>query len=1055
MAPDLLFLKDTDGDDKADVRQRILHGLDSADTHHTANSFVLDPGGALYFQEGTFHHTQVESLYRRPVRLANAGVFRYEPLTHRFDVYISYPFANPHGHVFDRWGQDIVHDGTGAVPYHAALFSGYVEFPAKHPQPPTVYTQRTRPCPATEVLSSRHFPPENQGNLLVGNVIGVQGILQYKIADDGSSFAGTEVEPILQSSDPNFRPVDMEIGPDGALYFTDWQNPIIGHMQHNLRDPSRDRTHGRVYRVTCPGRPLLEPANIAGASLEQLLDLLKEPENRVRYRAKVELSGRDRREVMAALESWLQHLDPAHPDYEHHRLEALWLYQYHNVVNRPLLEQVLESPDFRARAAATRVLCYQRDRLPDSLARLKKLAADSHPRVRLEAVRAASFYSVPEAVEVAMISSDQPSDRYLDFVRGETIKSLEPVWKRALAEGQPIAGASDASMRMLISRIKTEELLKMNRSRAVYVELLARSRVRDEYRQEALSGLAKLDGKSELRVLLDVIVELDEAGEKEPVVYDLVRLLTGRSPDELSSVRDELKQMSQSAKRALVRQVSYVAMIMADGDVERVWEMANRSAASLQDLLAAIPLIPDPGAREALYPHVEPLLHSRNGDTERPLRRAAMNAMTSVRGRDPQTFKTLAHFIRYGLDQPAAIHAIQRIPRQDWPPEDALPLLQSIVAYVQNIPAAQRTDAAALDALQLADTLASLLPLEEARKMRGELDELGVRVMRVGTLPHQMLYDKEHLAAQAGKPVEIHFENSDIMPHNLILARPGALEEIGLLAETTAQQPGAAERHYVPVSDKILLSSQLLQPGESQKLSFTAPAEPGVYPYVCTYPGHWRRMYGALYVVDDLDEYLANPEAYLARHPLAILDDLLKSTRPRTAWQFADLVPVVDPLDHGRSFHNGKQLFRLANCVACHRVNGEGFEFGPDLTKLDPKLQPADILRDILEPSARLNEKYFTYVLELESGKVVTGVVVAETPEAVKVVENPLAKAEPIELKRAEIVEQAKSPVSLMPSGLVDKLTREEILDLLAYVAARGDERHELFQGGHHHGNDE
>ena len=60
-APDLLFLKDTNGDDKADVRERVLSGLDSADTHHTANSFVLDPGGALYFQEGTFHHTQVET----------------------------------------------------------------------------------------------------------------------------------------------------------------------------------------------------------------------------------------------------------------------------------------------------------------------------------------------------------------------------------------------------------------------------------------------------------------------------------------------------------------------------------------------------------------------------------------------------------------------------------------------------------------------------------------------------------------------------------------------------------------------------------------------------------------------------------------------------------------------------------------------------------------------------------------------------------------------------------------------------------------------------------
>ena len=253
-APDLMFLKDTDGDDKADVRTRVLSGLDSADTHHTSNSFQLDPGGALYFQEGTFHHSQVETPYGAPVRLANAGVFRYEPKSQKFDVYVSYGFANPHGHAFDFWGQDIVVDGTGSNPYHGALFSGHVDFPNKHGNPPQVYKQRTRPCPGLEFLSSANFPEDYQGNLLVGNVIGFQGILRYKVEPKQSSLGATELEPIVSSTDPNFRPSDLEMGPDGAIYFLDWQNPIIGHMQHNLRDPSRDRAHGRIYRVAYEGR---------------------------------------------------------------------------------------------------------------------------------------------------------------------------------------------------------------------------------------------------------------------------------------------------------------------------------------------------------------------------------------------------------------------------------------------------------------------------------------------------------------------------------------------------------------------------------------------------------------------------------------------------------------------------------------------------------------------------------------------------------------------------------------------------------------------------------
>src|SRR5262249_33555856 len=154
--------------------------------------------------------------------------------------------------------------------------------------------------------------------------------------------------------------------------------------------------------------------------------------------------------------------------------------------------------------------------------------------------------------------------------------------------------------------------------------------------------------------------------------------------------------------------------------------------------------------------------------------------------------------------------------------------------------------------------------------------------------------------------------------------QPGALEEVGTLAESSATQPGALERHYIPASNKILLASRLLQPRDVQKLAFTAPAQPGVYPYVCTYPGHWRRMYGALYVVEDLDEYLADAEAYLAAHPLPIRDELLKFNRPRKEWKLEELAALVEPMDSGRSFANGKQIFTVGSCVACHKLNGVG-----------------------------------------------------------------------------------------------------------------------------------
>lgn len=130
-------------------------------------------------------------------------------------------------------------------------------------------------------------------------------------------------------------------------------------------------------------------------------------------------------------------------------------------------------------------------------------------------------------------------------------------------------------------------------------------------------------------------------------------------------------------------------------------------------------------------------------------------------------------------------------------------------------------------------------------------------------------------------------------------------------------------------------------------------------------------------------------------------------------------------------------------------MNGVGNEFGPDLTKLDPKQAPADLLRNILEPSSKINDKYHAYLFEMENGQVFTGLIVEETPDVVKIVENPLASTEPKVLKKSEISNRKQSSASIMPKGLLDKLTREEILDLISYITAGGDPGHPLFHENH------
>lgn len=423
--PNVMFLKDTDGDDRSDVRELILHGLDSADSHHAVHAFVFDPGGAFYFNEGTFHHSQIETPYG-PRRCANAGIFRYEPRTGKLDVFISYGFANPWGQRFDFWGQNFVADASPGYNYFGTAFSGDVDYPHKHAVMKQFLAKQWRPSCGCELVTSRNFPPEAQGNYLLNNCIGFQGVLQYKLKEEGSGFAADPVDPLLSSSDPSFRPVDIEFAPDGSLFLCDWYNPLVGHMQHSVRDPSRDHTHGRIWRIHYAGRPLVTAVKIAGQPIAALLELLRtEPEERTHYRARTELWNRPTDEVLGEIAKWLNGLPKDDPLFEHHKLEALWLHQAHDAINEPLLKDVLRSSDYRARAAATRVLCYWRDRVAKPLDLLKQQVADEHPRVRLEAVRALSFFHTQEAIDVVVESLLFDQDDYLKYTFNETLKTLE------------------------------------------------------------------------------------------------------------------------------------------------------------------------------------------------------------------------------------------------------------------------------------------------------------------------------------------------------------------------------------------------------------------------------------------------------------------------------------------------------------------------------------------------------------------------------------------------------------------------------------------------------
>jgi putative heme-binding domain-containing protein len=1197
--PNLMFLKDSKGGDHADTREVILHGFGTGDSHHAMHMFVWSPEGALHFQEGIFHRTNCETPWG-VVRQRDAGIYRFQPKSHKLETYVSYNFANPWGHVFDKWGFNYIADASGGSNYNALPMTGRMPFPGQHPGM-KVFTSVVRPTCGCEIVSSRHFPDAAQGNFLVNNNIGFQGIKQHRPFEEASGVASKELEPMLFSTDRNFRPVGIKFGPDGALYIVDWYNPLIGHMQFSLRDPNRDHYHGRIWRITAKNRPLVKAPKIAGEPIAKLLDLLKEYENNTRYRVRAELRERDAKVVAAELKKWIGNLKEDDAEYEHHLLEALWVGHGAKIGNVDLLVRLLRGEDYHVRAAATRQLRYVDENTtlksedkdvvsPDrpaaaTLLLLEEQVNDVHPRVRLEAIVALSFFESARAADIALQALKHPTDYYIDYALKETMTTLQPYWKEAIAKGSPIAVNNPAGAAYLLANVTTLELVKVRRSPLVYAALLSRDNVPPQFRQEALEGFARINKTDVLTELFTAIERIDKSPtHSDHALHDLVQFFSGRDGKAFAKIRPGLEKLAAGARMPLTRQVAYVAMVTADNGLEHTWTEASKSVGTLRDVVEAVPLIPNAKLRDGAYDKVAALLHglppelakqagkskgtrgrfvrielpgdsrtltlaevevfshgsnvarqgiarqssmshggvasraidgntsgiyadasqthSREGDrnpwwevdlgeevpiegiriwnrtesslgqrlngyrlcvlnTHRmpvfvkenqpapavnvaykldidpaeTLKLAAMNAITSIPGHDAEVFTTLAGFVRAGKDRDAAVRALRRIPKNQWPKNELRPLLAALIAFAAKLPAEQRAEPAVLDALQLGSDVVALLPAAERKDLQEQLGKLGVQVVLVRTVPHAVAFDVAEFYVEAGQPVVILLENPDIAPHNLAICAPGSLQEVGQAAEAMANAPDGFARGFVPAHPKVLFSTRLTQPRESDRLKIVAPKTPGNYIFVCTFPGHWGVMNGVMHVVPRLD---AIPIAERVKYAID------------KKWTVAELSPELELMTAGRNYERGRELFKLRSCVQCHKIGGisEGPDIGPNLAELpkklaDGKFARADLLREVLDPSAIIDQKYRMHSFVLDSGAQVQGVILYEDAKIVRIVKNAVEK--PVEILKATIDERTELKTSLMPNGLLDRLAKDDVFDLLAFIAAGGDASHSAF----------
>ncbi|MFP6620230.1 MAG: PVC-type heme-binding CxxCH protein, partial [Pirellulaceae bacterium] len=425
---EILFLKDTNHDGRADQRRVLLGGFGNGDSHQTINSFIWSPAGELYFGQGDGCESRVETPWGAS-NLFQAGFYRFRPrrlqLHPLLDDFMG-P-GNPWGVAFDAWGQVFSVDGAGGVTY---LSPGQI--PSTHRLRLKTIGQPGGYC-GIGYLDGRHLPASMHGDFVVGDFKSNR-IKRFSVKEDGAGFSLTWKDPLLESRHRNFRPVDVKVGPDGAVYVVDWYNPITCHQDDAYRHPDRDKAHGRIWRISTT-KPNTTPPDLTQAPLEQVLEALKSPEHWTRYQAKRACSARDTATVTEALDAWIQGLDPKLPRYEHHLYEALGTYATLEVVRPGLLARLLQAQDPRARAYAARIVGRWHDRLEQPLDLLAQSIRDEHPRVRMEAVMACAAIDSPRSIEIAARVVDQPLDSWIQYAFKQAVHHLQPHWLPAFKQG--------------------------------------------------------------------------------------------------------------------------------------------------------------------------------------------------------------------------------------------------------------------------------------------------------------------------------------------------------------------------------------------------------------------------------------------------------------------------------------------------------------------------------------------------------------------------------------------------------------------------------------------
>jgi putative membrane-bound dehydrogenase-like protein len=782
-APYFLFLKDTDGDDKADIKEILIEGWGTFDTHAVASNLQNGIDNMIY---GVVGYSGFKgSIYGQDLDF-DQNMYRFDPKKNYFEV-----LTNTSN---NTWGLGITEDNSLFASTANNTHSVFLGIPNKNMvgmegipaqgslkidghyamQPITRNVRQVDVFGGFTAAAGHHFYtarayPSSYWNQVAFVCEPTGGLVHIaKIEKDGAGYVEKDGGNLFAGADEWVSPVSAKVGPDGNVWVADWYNFIVQHNPTPSADrggydavngkgnayenPLRDKSRGRIWRIVPKGHEKSEEPKLSSDHPEELVHALTNDNMFWRLTAQRLLVARGKTDIVDALYKLVNSSSVDALGLNPGALHALWTLEGIGALGSeteaiPVVTGALYHPAAAVRKAAIQML--PKNGTTDAALVKAHVLYDRDPSVQLAALL--YFTERPESEATGSMLYELSQDK----------------------------GISN-----------------------------------DNWLSKALYAAASKHGKGFMNEYVHANPHFNMGSamttQKQAVAFDDTHWKTMQLPQYIEDAGLDIDGVIWFRKDFNFNSTGSTFISLGPiNDSDVVYINGKQIGVTERDHV-----------KNRYYDIPKGLL--KNGMNILAIRVEDIGGKGGIYGRPEQLY------IRSG-DKSLSLAG-------PWKYE-----VETDFSHSTNN---------AFGGASIADVFAKNY-MNNGVPKDSDMDDLSEKgmVINIKTVKNEMKYDLTEFVVQAGKPVELRLENVDFMQHNLVIIKPGTKDQVGAAADKLAADPNGAEMNYVPKMGEVLFATALVNPEQTAILKFTAPSEPGIYPFICTFPGHWRIMQGVMRVV--------------------------------------------------------------------------------------------------------------------------------------------------------------------------------------------------------------